>query len=95
MFTTEHGGEHTVWTVAECHRARFVIRYVRMTPGSRLAWVTVEGRQASAGTEVQVTYDIRAFTESGNTAVTQFSAEHFVAEMATSERMVNGYLGRG
>ncbi len=95
VFTTEHGGEHTVWTVAECDRERFVIRYVRMTPGSRLAWVIVEGKAAGRGTEVRVTYDITALTEGGNAAVAHFTAEHFAGEMATWERMINGYLARG
>lgn len=75
VFRTRHGGEETVWLVAEVDRAAGRVRYVRDTPGSRVG--TVEVRCAPApggGTIARVTYDLTALSPAGEAYLATFEA---------------------
>jgi hypothetical protein len=67
VFTTEHGGEHTVWTMLRHEPAEGRVEYLRVTPGSRIGWVKVRCRPGGASrTTVSVTYELTALSEAGN-----------------------------
>ena len=67
IFTTGHGGEHTVWTMARHEPAQGEVDYVRLTPGSRIGWVKVRCRESGpARTAVRVTYELTGLSEAGN-----------------------------
>ena len=67
VFTTDHGGEHTLWTVARHEPAAGCVEYVRMTPGSRVGTVAVRCEAIGpARTRVTATYALTALSEAGN-----------------------------
>jgi hypothetical protein len=67
VFTTGHGGEETIWTMARHEPAAGLVEYVRTTPGNRTAVVTVQcGALGERSTRVTVTYAITGLAEAGN-----------------------------
>jgi hypothetical protein len=53
-------------------------RYLRLTPGSRAAFVDVQCRAASAGrTSVRVTYETHALSEAGGAQMAEMTQEAF------------------
>jgi len=67
VFRTGIGGEETLWVVARCDRAAAEVEYVRATPGSRVATVTVRCAPLdSARTRVAVRYAFTGLSEAGN-----------------------------
>lgn len=67
VFRTGSGGEETLWVAARCDRAAAEVEYVRATPGSRVATVTVRCAPLdSARTRVAVRYAFTALSEAGN-----------------------------
>ena len=42
VFTTDHGGENTIWIMTRHEPAAGLVEYVRTTPGSRIATVMVQ-----------------------------------------------------
>jgi hypothetical protein len=80
VFTTDHGGEHTIWTMSRHEPAEGWVQYVRTTPGSRVGVVTVRCSAAgAASTRVEVGYDITALTEAGNAFLGDLTPEKFAA----------------
>jgi hypothetical protein len=80
VFTTDHGGEHTIWTMSRYEPAEGWVQYVRTTPGSRVGVVTVRCSAAgAASTRVEVDYDITALTEAGNAFLEDLTGEKFAA----------------
>lgn len=66
VFTTEHGGEHTIWAMTRHEPDRGIVEYVRITPGSRVGVVRVQCSAAGeASTHVEVRYEITALSEAG------------------------------
>ena len=64
VFTTGHGGEATIWLLADFDREAYRSRYVRCTPGSRTGTVEVRCHALDVErTEVEVSY---ALTELGH-----------------------------
>jgi hypothetical protein len=67
VFTTDHGGEHTVWMMTRHEPAAGIVEYVRTTPGSRIATVMVQcAPLAAARTRVTVIYVFTGLSEAGN-----------------------------
>jgi len=80
IFRTRAGGEETIWAVARTDRAASTIEYVRITPGSRAAIVTVRCANAPAGgCVVTVTYAITGLTDAGNDWVAAMDADRYAA----------------
>jgi hypothetical protein len=69
VFTTDHGGEHTVWIVLRYAPHEGVAEYVRLTPGSRVGTVTVIGHERDGGTDVEVTYRLTSLSPAGDAAL--------------------------
>ena len=75
VFATAHGGETTLWTLADYQPASHSYRYVRVTPGSRFVQVAVQCQALdAANTRVQVSYTLTGLSEAGNTAIREFAA---------------------
>jgi hypothetical protein len=84
VFTTDHGGEHTIWTMSRHEPGEGWVQYVRTTPGSRVGVVTVRCSAAgSTSTRVEVTYEITALTQAGNAFLEDLTAEKFVGFIDT------------
>jgi hypothetical protein len=67
VFRTGTGGEATLWVVTRCDRAAGEVEYVRATPGSRVAMVTVHCTPLDAArTRVAVRYAFTGLSEAGN-----------------------------
>lgn len=69
VFTTDHGGEHTIWTMTRYDREAGVVEYVRTTPGSRVGVVRVTCTAVGARTRVEVRYTITTLTDAGRDKV--------------------------
>ena len=78
VFTTDHGGEHTVWTMVRHEPHEGFVQYVRHTPGSRIGLVTVRCRPLGPErTGVHVTYELTALSEEGNAALRKLDEAAF------------------
>jgi len=67
VFTTDHGGENTIWIMTRHEPAAGLVEYVRTTPGSRIATVMVQcAPLGPARTRVTVIYVFTGLTEAGN-----------------------------
>jgi hypothetical protein len=78
VFTTGHGGEATVWLLADFDRAAHRSRYVRCTPGSRTGTVEVCCRALDGErTEVEVVYALTALSAEGEQALENYEGQAF------------------
>ncbi|WP_174873539.1 SRPBCC family protein [Vogesella oryzae] len=75
VFSTDHGGETTLWTLADYDPANYRYRYLRVTPGSRCVQVAVVCQPLdAANTRVQVSYTLTGLSAAGNAAIREFAA---------------------
>jgi hypothetical protein len=83
VFTTEHGGAHTIWVIVDqTARTR---RYARVTPGVRAGTVEVRCDPDGAHTRAHVTYDLTAL---GPDAALDHFADSYGAMLAEWERLI-------
>ena len=82
IFLTEAGDETTVWTCLAWQPEHGHVRYLRLTPGSRVAFVDVRCRADGADrTRVRVSYQIIALSAEGRSYLEGFSAADFAASI--------------
>jgi len=80
VFTTGHGGETTIWLLADFDRRAHRSRYVRCNPGSRTGTVEIRCRALNdERTEVEVAYTLTALGDEGELALEAFEGEAFTA----------------
>ena len=80
VFRTFHGGETTLWGCVDHRPEEHRIRYVRVTPDSRFAFVDVACRAIAADrTEVEVAYAQTALSPAGDAALAQLDEVRFAA----------------
>lgn len=80
LFATGKGDERTWWTCLEWEPDRHHVRYLRLTPGNRAAFVEVNCRARDPrSTEVTVSYDIQALGSAGETYVADMTDADFAA----------------
>lgn len=93
VFTTNNGGEDTVWMVLELDARARRAKYLRMTPGSRVGVVEV-ACVAAEGVEtiVRVTYRMTSLTEDGESKLAAFDAAAYAEMMAEWEWRVGHAL---
>jgi len=72
VFETSAHGERTVWLVTGRQPGRRLC-YARVTPGDRAGTVTVDITAAGRHSEVEVTYQLTALTDSASRALTEFA----------------------
>jgi hypothetical protein len=66
VFTTGHGGEHTIWALTRLEPEQGLVEYVRATPGSRVGLVRVCCTPVDEGsTRVEVRYALTALSSQG------------------------------
>jgi hypothetical protein len=78
VFTTNHGGEDTIWMVIRHEPSAGIVEYARVTPGSRTATVLVQCAPIDAGrTRVTVIYVFTGLSEAGNAIVRKMDDEAY------------------
>jgi hypothetical protein len=97
VFTSKSAGEpDTIWLITRRDDAAYETDFVRVTPDSRVAEVTV---RIDAGGEqtcrANITYTITALNEAGNTFIENFTEKNFVKDMKFWEATMNHYLKTG
>ena len=82
IFTTGDGEEKTFWTCLSWQPDQFHVRYLRMMPASRVAFVDVQCvLDGPARTRVQVGYQIQALTAHGEAYLKDFSQSVFASSI--------------
>ena len=80
VFRTVHGGETTLWGCVDHRPDEHRIRYVRVTPASRFAFVDIACRALGPDrTEVEVGYAQTALTPPGEAHLAALDAATFAA----------------
>jgi hypothetical protein len=68
LFVTNHGDETTYWTCLSWQPDDGHVRYLRLTPESRVGFVDVQCRaEGSNRTRIRVAYELHALTDAGRT----------------------------
>ncbi len=80
LFTTGEGDEATYWTCLKWAPADWHVRYLRMTPASRISFVDVRCRPEGDRTRVMVAYEMQALNDAGRAYMAELSDAAF-AEM--------------
>jgi len=81
LFATGENAERTWWTCLEWDPERHRVRYLRLTPDSRAAFVEVNCQARNSGsTMVAVSYDVQALGKAGEAYMDEMTDEAF-AEM--------------
>lgn len=89
VFRTRHGGEETLWACVLWQPERHRVRYVRVTPVSRLAFVDVRCRAIdTAVTEVTVGYDITALAADGERVIAETTEARFAEQIEDWRRLI-------
>lgn len=91
VFTTQVGGESTIWTVVALDRDAFDVQYLRTTPGSRVARVHVSLEDTVDGCRVRVRYLCTALSASGAELLDEF-ARGFDAMLEGWRTMTSAHL---
>ncbi|MDH3235711.1 MAG: SRPBCC family protein [Alphaproteobacteria bacterium] len=78
LFTTGEGEETTYWTCLTWQPDTWHVRYLRLTPASRVSFVDVQCQPDGPGrTRVQVGYEMRALTRAGQAYISDLSDSGF------------------
>ena len=97
VFVSRSAGEkETIWLITKRDDRNHETEFVRITPGSRTACLTVRIEDAGNHTSrVHIAYTFTALTEEGNNFVENFTEENFVNDMKFWEATMNHYLKTG
>ena len=89
IFTTAHGGEHTLWMIVRFSAADGVAEYARVTPGSRrgLVRVALEATGAAAS-RATVSYDLTALSDAGDEVLASMTEPAFAAMLTDWENRI-------
>ena len=80
IFTTGEGDEETFWTCLKWQPENWHVRYLRLTPKSRVSFVDVQCEPEGADrTRVRVVYQMRALSPSGRAYMSDLSESDFAA----------------
>lgn len=86
VFVTGHHGERTIWIVIDHDPEKLHALYARVAPASRAGTVEVFARPDGRGaTEVDISYQLTALSESGNRDIAGFDEKQFGAMIAEWE----------
>ena len=96
VFTTSHRGEATIWMLTRHEPDAGLVEYVRTTPGSRIARVTVQcAPLAQTRTRVTVIYAFTGLSESGNAYVRDMDERHYRDYIEGWERAIRNSPSAG
>lgn len=94
LFVTEHGGETTFWTCLKWQPDSGHVRYLRLTPGSRVAFVDVRCRADGPGrTRVRVAYQLHALSSAGEAYLADMTENAFVEMIDGWARLIGEASG--
>jgi len=95
LFATGAGAERTWWTCLDWEPEAHRVRYLRLTPDSRAAFVEVTCRARDARTtEVTVSYDVQALGEAGERYIAGMTDEAFAGMIGAWSALI-GEMDRG
>lgn len=93
VFTTEHGGEHTLWLILRLEPDRGIAEYARFTPGNRLGTVRVSCVESGPGrTRVRVEYALTALAPAGNDVLSALTPAAYRAMLDEWARLIHASL---
>jgi len=96
FLSRQKGEKDTIWMITKRDVGNREIEFVRATPESRIARLTIAvGEKATNVSTVKITYVITALCEDGNTFLEAFTQENFEAAMKFWESSMNYYLETG
>ena len=96
FLSRQEGEKDTIWMITRRDVQKREIEFVRATPESRIAKLTIAvvEKTATAST-VKITYVITALCDAGNEFLEAFTQENFEAAMKFWETSMNYYLETG
>ena len=96
FLSRQTGEKDTIWMITRRDVQNKEIEFVRATPDSRIARLTIcVGEKEKKVSKVQITYVITALCEEGNQFIEAFTRENFEAGMKFWEASMNYYLETG
>ena len=96
VFRTRIDGEETLWTLARLEPAAGAADYVRCTPASRTAIVSVRcDPVAPDRCEVTVTYELTGLSEAGNAWVRSMDDARYAAFIGSWKAAIEAMLAAG
>jgi hypothetical protein len=95
IFTTGSGDEATLWICLEWQPAERHVRYLRATPGSRVAFVDVTCKpDGAARTTARVSYSYVPLSERGRAFVAAITPESFATGIEEWAALIREYRAR-
>ena len=92
----QEGEKDTIWMITRRDVLNREIEFVRATPESRIARLTIAVKEKAATiSKVKITYVITALCEEGNKFLEAFTRENFETAMKFWEASMNHYLETG
>jgi len=74
----DHSSQETIWLVKSYDPNRYYVQFYRVEPGEKVGLVTVRCDPVDKGiTDVEVTYEYTALSESGRRFLEHFSEDHY------------------
>ena len=96
FLSRQEGEKDTIWMITKRDVQNREIEFVRATPESRIARLTIAVDEKAANvSKVKITYVITALCEEGNIFLEAFTEENFEAAMKFWEGSMNYYLETG
>ncbi len=96
FLSRQEGEKDTIWMITRRDLRKREIEFVRATPESRIARLTIAVDEKAANlSQVKITYVITALCEEGNSFLEAFTQEKFKAAMTFWEASMNYYLETG
>jgi hypothetical protein len=96
FLSRQEGEKDTIWMITKRDVENKVVEFVRATPESRIARLTVSVKEMGEGrSRVVVTYDFTALSEAGNHFLEQYTEQAFIETMQFWEKSMNYYLETG
>jgi hypothetical protein len=97
VFISRSAGEKdTIWLITKRDDQNYKTEFVRVTPESRIAFLTVRIEDGGQHTSrMHITYTFTALSEAGNQFIDNFTEENFVKDMQFWEATLNHYLETG
>jgi len=96
FLSRQEGEKDTIWMITKRDVQNREIEFVRATPESRIARLTISVDEKEAMvSKVMITYVITSLCEKGNQFLAAFTEEKFAAAMQFWEKSMNYYLETG
>ena len=92
VWLTGEGDEATIWSVIRLDREAHTVEYLRVTPGSRLARVSVRLTATEGGSQVQVRYRWTALAPDAREQLKAFAAG-YEAMLAEWQSLILRHFG--